>query len=148
MNLAAWPFFLLGLVFLIVSSAFFSGSETALMAVDRWRLRHLGRKRRRARLVEKTLQEPEKLIGTILLGNNLVNVAASALATSVAISLMGEDGVIWATVVVTLVILVFAELTPKTIAAYYPERMSILVVQPIYVLIKVLSHCARTVRYK
>lgn len=143
MNLAAWPFFLLGLVFLIVSSAFFSGSETALMAVDRWRLRHLGRKRRRARLVEKTLQEPEKLIGTILLGNNLVNVAASALATSVAISLMGEGGVIWATVVMTLVILVFAELTPKTIAAYYPERMSILIVQPIYVLIKVLYPIVR-----
>ena len=83
--------------------------------------------------MEKILQEPEKLIGTILLGNNLVNVAASALATSVAISLMGEDGVIWATVVMTLVILVFAELTPK----------SILIVQPIYVLIKVLYPIVR-----
>ena len=93
MNLAAWPFVLLGLVFLIVSSAFFSGSETALMAVDRWRIRHLSRKRRRARLVEKILREPEKFIGTILLGNNLVNVAASALATWMAISLMGEGGV-------------------------------------------------------
>jgi Mg2+/Co2+ transporter CorB len=105
MSLAAWPFFLLGLVFLITSSAFFSGSETALMAVDRWRIRHLARKRRRARLVEKTLKEPEKLIGTILLGNNLVNVAATALATSIAISLVGESGVIWATLIMTLLIL-------------------------------------------
>ncbi len=143
MSLAAWPFFLLGLVFLLTFSAFFSGSETALMAVDRWRIRHLGRQRRRARLVEKTLKEPEKLIGTILLGNNLVNVAASALATSLAIGLMGEGGVIWATLIMTLLILVFAELTPKTIAAYYPERVAILIVQPIYALIKILYPLVR-----
>jgi Mg2+/Co2+ transporter CorB len=143
MSLAAWPFFLLGLVFLITSSAFFSGSETALMAVDRWRIRHLARKRRRARLVEKTLKEPEKLIGTILLGNNLVNVAATALATSIAISLVGESGVIWATLIMTLLILVFAEITPKTIAAYHPERFAIFVVQPIYVFIKILYPIVR-----
>ena len=143
MSLAAWPFLLLGLVFLLASSAFFSGSETALMAVDRWRIRHMARKRRRARLVEKTLKEPEKLIGTILLGNNLVNVAASALATSIAISLAGESGVIWATLIMTLLILVFAEITPKTIAAYHPERISILVVQPIYAFIKILYPIVR-----
>lgn len=143
MSMAAWPFVLLGLIFLIVSSAFFSGSETALMAVDRWRIRHLGRRRRRARLVEKTLREPEKFIGTILLGNNLVNVAASALATWMAISLVGEGGVIWATLIMTLIILVFAEITPKTIAAYYPEQMAILIVQPIYWLIKVLYPMVR-----
>jgi Mg2+/Co2+ transporter CorB len=143
MRLAAWPIVLLGLILLIGSSAFFSGSETALMAVDRWRIRYLGRKRRRARLVEKTLGEPEKLIGTILLGNNLVNVAASALATSIAIGLVGEGGVIWATLIMTLVILVFAEITPKTIAAYHPERIAMLVVQPIYVFIKVLYPIVR-----
>ncbi len=143
MSLAAWPFFLLGLILLIASSAFFSGSETALMAADRWRIRHLGRKRRRARLVERTLEEPEKLIGTILLGNNLVNVAASALATSIAIGLAGEGGVVWATLIMTLIILVFAEITPKTIAAYHPERVAILVVQPIYALIKVLYPVVR-----
>ena len=143
MNLAAWPFVLLGLVFLILCSAFFSGSETALMAVDRWRIRHLSRKRRRARLVEKTLREPEKFIGTILLGNNLVNVAASALATWMAISLVGEGGVIWATLIMTLIILVFSEITPKTIAAYYPEQTAILIVQPIYGLIKVLYPLVR-----
>jgi Mg2+/Co2+ transporter CorB len=113
------------------------------MAVDRWRIRYLGRKSRRARLVERTLEEPEKFIGTILLGNNLVNVAASALATSVAIRIVGEGGVIWSTLIMTLVILLFAEITPKTIAAYYPERMSILVVQPIYALIKVLYPLVR-----
>ncbi len=143
MSLAAWPLFLLGLIFLIASSAFFSGSETALMAADRWRIRHLGRKKRRARLVEKTLKEREKLIGTILLGNNLVNVAASALATSIAIRLAGEGGVIWATLIMTLVILVFAEITPKTIAAYHPERIAMLVVQPIYALIQVLYPIVR-----
>ena len=143
MNLAAWPFVLVGLIFLVISSAFFSGSETALMAVDRWRIRHLSRQRRRARLVEKTLREPEKFIGTILLGNNLVNVAASALATWMAISLAGEGGVIWATLIMTLIILVFAEITPKTIAAYYPEQMAILIVQPIYGLIKVLYPVVR-----
>jgi putative hemolysin len=143
MNLAAWPFALLGLIFLIVSSAFFSGSETALMAVDRWRIRHLSRQKKRARLVEKTLREPEKFIGTILLGNNLVNVAASALATWMAISLVGEGGVIWAALIMTLIILVFAEITPKTIAAYYPEQMAILIVQPIYALIKVLYPVVR-----
>jgi len=143
MHLAAWPFVLLGLIFLIGASAFFSGSETALMAVDRWRIRHLSRKRRRARLVEKTLREPEKFIGTILLGNNLVNVASSALATWMAISLVGEGGVIWATLIMTLIILVFAEITPKTIAAYYPEQMAILIVRPIYGLIKVLYPVVR-----
>jgi len=113
------------------------------MAVDRWRIRHLSRKRRRARLVEKTLREPEKFIGTILLGNNLVNVASSALATWMAISLVGEGGVIWATLIMTLIILVFAEITPKTIAAYYPEQMAILIVRPIYGLIKVLYPVVR-----
>jgi Mg2+/Co2+ transporter CorB len=93
--------------------------------------------------VETILKEPEKFIGTILLGNNLVNVAASALATSIAISLMGEGAVIWVTVVMTLVILVFAEMTPKTIAAYYPERVCILIVQPIYILIKVFYPIVR-----
>jgi len=143
MSLADWPFVLLGLLFLIASSAFFSGSETALMAVDRWRIRHLSRKGRRARLVEKTLKEPEKLIGTILLGNNLVNVAASALATAIAIKFVGEEGVIWSTLIMTLLILLFAEITPKTIAAYYPEQMSILIVQPIYVLIRLLYPIVR-----
>ena len=146
MSLAAWPFFLLGLMFLIASSAFFSGSETALMAVDRWRIRHLGRKGgRRARLVEKILGEPEKLIGAILLGNNLVNVAASAIATSLAIRFIGEGGVIWATLIMTLVILIFAEITPKTIAAYYPERVAILIVQPIYAIIKVFYPLVRII---
>ena len=93
--------------------------------------------------MEKTLEEPEKLIGTILLGNNLVNVAASALATSIAIKLVGEEGVIWSTLIMTLLILLFAEITPKTVAAYYPEQMSILIVQPIYVLIKLLYPIVR-----
>ncbi|UCG13818.1 MAG: DUF21 domain-containing protein [Deltaproteobacteria bacterium] len=143
MSITTWPFVLLGLGFLIASSAFFSGSETALMAVDRWRIRHLARKKKGARLVETILSEPEKFIGTILLGNNLVNVAGSALATSLAIDLAGEKGVIWATLIMTLLILVFAEITPKTIAAYYPEQVATRVVRPIYALIQVFYPVVR-----
>jgi Mg2+/Co2+ transporter CorB len=143
MEVTVWLFFLLGLVFLIASSAFFSGSETALMAVDRWRIRHLARRDRRARLLEKTLEEPEKFIGTILLGNNLVNVAASALATGLAIDLVGEGGVIWATLIMTALILIFAEITPKTIAAYYPEVVATRVVRTIYALILVFYPVVR-----
>lgn len=143
MGLSSWPIILVGLGVLIAFSAFFSGSETALMAVDRWRIRSLARRRRRPRLVEKTLREPEKLIGTILLGNNLVNVAASALATGLAIDLVGDRGIIWATFIMTVVILIFAELTPKTLAAYYSERVAIIVVEPIYALIKILYPLVR-----
>ncbi|MBW1980946.1 MAG: DUF21 domain-containing protein [Deltaproteobacteria bacterium] len=141
--MAAWPFLMSLLGVLLVFSAFFSGSETALMAVDRWRLRHLARKGGKPLLVQKTLEEPDKLISTILLGNNLVNVAASAIATSLAVSWLGDGGVIWATLVMTVLILIVAELTPKTIAAYYPEKVAILVIRPITVLIVVLYPVVR-----
>jgi len=81
------------LIVLLFFSAFFSGSETALMAISRLRLRHIANtKPRRVRFVEQILQRPERLIGTILLGNNLVNVTMSAIATAVAISFWGERG--------------------------------------------------------
>jgi len=115
------------LVALLASSAFFSGSETALMALSRLRLRHLAQtKPIRARLVERILKRPERLIGTILLGNNLVNVAMSALATALAIRFWGERGVAYVTVVLTVVILLFAEITPKVYAKYFSERVSFL----------------------
>jgi len=120
-------FMLASLLVLLGLSAFFSGSETALMAISRLRLRHLAEtKPVRSKLVERILKEPERLIGTILLGNNLVNVAMSALATAFAISLWGEKGIIYVTGLLTLAILVFAEITPKVFAKYYNERVSFL----------------------
>lgn len=113
------------LVVLLVLSAFFSGSETALMAISRLRLNVLAKnKPRRAKMVEHVLEKPERLIGTILLGNNLVNVAMSALATAFAIGIWGERGIAYVTAVLTILILVFAEITPKVYAKYFNEPVS------------------------
>ena len=129
---------LISLVLLLLFSAFFSGSETALMAISRLRLKHLAETRpKRSRMVERVLKEPDKLIGTILLGNNLVNVAMTALATSLAISLWGNKGIAYVTAALTFIILIFAEITPKVYAKYYNERVSFQVV-PVMNLIMVL----------
>jgi putative hemolysin len=115
------------IVVLMGFSAFFSGSETALMAMSRLRLRHLAEtKPVRARLVEQMLKKPERLIGTILLGNNLVNVAMSAFSTALAISFWGEKGIAYVTGILTLAILIFAEITPKVYARYFNEQVSLL----------------------
>jgi Mg2+/Co2+ transporter CorB len=115
------------MVILLGLSAFFSGSETALMAISRLRLAHLAKtKPIRTRLVERILQKPERLIGTILLGNNLVNVAMSALATAFAISQWGQKGIVYVTAVLTVAILIFAEITPKVYAKYFNEQISFL----------------------
>ena len=121
-------------------SAFFSGSETALMAISRLRLTHLAEKKPlRAGLVKRVLEKPERLIGTILLGNNLVNVAMSAIATAVAISIWGDRGIVYATGVLTLVILIFAEITPKVYAKYFNERVSF-ITAPILNVIMIIFH--------
>jgi Mg2+/Co2+ transporter CorB len=118
---------LIVIVLLLGCSAFFSGSETALMTVNRIRLRQLGKKYMRSeRMVEGILVRPERLIGTILLGNNLVNVAMSAIATYLAIQWWGNNGVAYVTVVLTILILIFAEITPKVYARYHSERISVL----------------------
>ena len=106
---------------LIALSGFFSGSETALTAASRPRMHHLaGEGDRRARAVEHLTEDRERLIGAILLGNNAVNILASALATSLLISVVGDAGVAYATIGMTLVILVFAEVLPKTYAIRHP----------------------------
>jgi putative hemolysin len=128
------------LIALLGFSAFFSGSETALMALSRLRLRHLAEtKPVRARLVERLLEKPERLIGTILLGNNLVNVAMSAIATAFAISLWGDRGIAYVTGVLTLVILIFAEITPKVYAKYFNEPVSF-ITAPILNVIMIIFH--------
>ncbi len=118
---------IIAIVLLLAFSAFFSGSETALMAVSRIRLKHLAKtKPRRTKLIEGMLHKPERLIGTILLGNNLVNVAMSAIATAIAITLWGDKGIAYVTGILTFIILVFAEITPKVYAKYFNERVSLI----------------------
>ena len=127
------------LVVLLGFSAFFSGTETALTAISKLRLRHLAENKPiRAKLLERMLKNPERIIGTILLGNNLVNVAMSALATAMAISIWGEAGIVYVTAVITLAILIFAEITPKVYAKYFNERVSLITAPVLNVIMLVL----------
>jgi len=114
------------LIFLILVSGFFSGSETGLMSLNRYRLRHLADKKNKGAMrAFRLLQNPDKLIGLILLGNNFVNILASAIATIIGIRMFGEAGVLVATIILTIVILIFAEVTPKTLAAMHPEKFAL-----------------------
>ncbi len=113
------------LVILILLSGFFSGSETALMTLNRYRLRHLAKSGHTGAIrAAKLLEHPDRLIGLILLGNNFVNILASAIATLIALRLLGEAGIAVATGLLTLVILVFAEVTPKTLATVRTEQIA------------------------
>ncbi len=128
------------LVFLLISSAFFSGTETALMTLNRYRLRHRAKSGHRgARLAETLLAKPDRLIGLILLGNNLVNVLAAQLVTLIALRLGGPLWVAISGFVFTLVILIFAEVTPKTLAALHPERVALPATFVYYPLSKLLA---------
>ncbi|WP_135382723.1 HlyC/CorC family transporter [Vibrio tasmaniensis] len=125
---------------LIVISGYFSGSETGMMSLNRYRLKHLANTGHKgAKRVEKLLSRPDRLIGLILIGNNLVNILASAIATILGMRIYGDIGVAIATGALTLVILVFAEVTPKTIASLFPERVSYASSILLIVLMKVLS---------
>ena len=116
---------LLALIALLVLSGFFSGSETALMTLNRYRLRHKADQGHRgAILARRLLDRPDKLIGLILLGNNFVNILASSLATVIALKLGGEGAIAIAAGLLTLVILIFSEVTPKTLAALHPELIA------------------------
>jgi Mg2+/Co2+ transporter CorB len=111
---------------LIFLSAYFSSSETGLMSINRYRLKHLANEGKAGALrVEKLLARPDRLIGLILIGNNLVNIAATVIATLVCSRLYGDIyGPLIATIALTLIILIFAEVTPKTFAALYPEKIA------------------------
>lgn len=116
-------FFILAV--LIAVSAFFSSTETGMMAINRYRLRHLARmKHPGAKRVQKLLDRPDQLLSLILVGNNFVNILASAIATIIAVRLLGDIGIAISSLLLTLVILIFAEVTPKTIAAMSPERIA------------------------
>jgi len=113
------------LVLLIFCSAFFSSSETGMMSLNRYRLRHLVKSGHRgARRANSLLERPDRLIGLILIGNNFVNILASAIATVIAVRLWGDAGIAIATAGLTLVILIFAEVSPKTMAALHPEKIA------------------------
>jgi Mg2+/Co2+ transporter CorB len=113
------------LIVLILLSAFFSGSETGMMALNRYRLRHLVKSQHEgAKRAAELLQRPDRLIGLILFGNNFVNIVASMLAAFIAWRILGEPGLALAPFVLTVVILVFAEVAPKTLAALHPERIA------------------------
>jgi Mg2+/Co2+ transporter CorB len=113
------------LVLLICMSAYFSSSETAMMALNRYRLRHLVEKDHAgAKRANDLLARPDRLIGLILLGNNFVNILATQIATILTLHFLGQDGLILTTVLLTLVILIFAEVLPKTVAAINPERVA------------------------
>jgi Mg2+/Co2+ transporter CorB len=113
------------LVTLLLLSAFFSGSETALMSLNRYQLRHKAREGHRgARLAEELLKRPDRLLGLILFGNNLVNAALIAIVTLIAASFGGQPAVAIAVPLLTIVVLIFAETAPKTLAALHPERLA------------------------
>lgn len=116
-------FVILGVLILV--SAYFSSSETGMMSINRYRLRHLeNQKHKGAMRVSKLLATPDKLIGLILIGNNLVNIFASLIAGIIAERLYGDAGIFYAGLLLTFVILIFAEVTPKTLAALYPEKVA------------------------
>ena len=127
------------LFILLVFSAFFSSSETALMSLNRYRLRHLEQEGHPgATRASQLLNRPDRLIGLILLGNNFVNILASAIATIIGVKLFGENGIVVATFTLTLIILLFAEVTPKTFAALHPERIAFpasFILKPLLVLL-------------
>ena len=120
--------FWLGIILLglILASAFFSSSETSMMAINRYRLKALSNQNNsQAKRTEKLLSDLDHLIGTILLGNNFVNIFASSITTILAIKLWGEGSIVYASILLTFVILIFAETTPKTFAAKNPEKIAL-----------------------
>ena len=131
--------FVVAIFILLLLSALFSGSETALTAASRARMHALESEgNEAARRVNRLLEHPERLISTILLGNNMVNILASALSTSLLISLFGEVGVAYATVVMTVLVVIFSEVLPKTYAIAYADRMALAVAPIMKIMIAVL----------
>ena len=132
---------LIALVFLLILSGFFSLSETSMMAINRYRLRHLAKQGHRgARLTVKLLENTDRLLGVILLGNNLLNTASATLVAVIIATFFAHDdfALLIGTIAVTFAILIFSEITPKVIAAAYPERIAL---AASYVLTPLLTIC-------
>ncbi|WP_341365714.1 HlyC/CorC family transporter [Yoonia sp. BS5-3] len=136
------------ILILLVMSAFFSGSETALTAASRGKLRSTADKGSRgAERALKVTEDSERLIGSVLLGNNVVNILATSLATAVLTKLFGQNGVAAATLIMTLLVLIFAEVLPKTLAITYPEAVASRVAAPIGLIVFIFSPLVTAVRY-
>lgn len=128
------------LVVLLIVSGFFSASETSLMSLSKIRIRYMKEDGvKGARLVSELIESPNKLLSSILVGNNVANIAATSISTSLFITLMGPKGVPVATAVMTVLVLIFGEITPKTIAANNSEKIAILVSRPIKLIIFLLT---------
>ncbi len=139
MTLALW-LTSFGILLLLAMSFFFSGSETALTAASRARMHQLARAGdKRALLVEKLTSEKERLIGAILLGNNVVNILASTLAASVLIAVFGEAGIAYATIAMTAAVVIFSEVLPKTLALMRPDGFALGVAPVIRVIVLVFA---------
>ncbi len=132
------PGYLLGILFfLIACSAFFSSAETGMLSLNRYRLRHLVKEGHQgAKRASRLLQRPDRLLSTILIGNNFVNILASSIATVLAMSIWGETGIAIATVAMTVLLLIFSEITPKTLAALRPESIAFPASWPLLFLLK------------
>ena len=116
---------LIFLCLLIILSAFFSSSETGMLSLNRYRLKHLKKSGHKGAIkASRLLKRTDQLISVILIGNNFVNILASSIATVIAIRIWGDTGIAIATAGLTIILLIFAEITPKTIAAYYPEKIA------------------------
>ncbi|MGA7488531.1 MAG: HlyC/CorC family transporter [Xanthobacteraceae bacterium] len=128
------------IVLCLALSFFFSGSETALTAFSRARMLRMEKTgNRRAAIVNRLLETRERLLGAILTGNNIVNIAASALATGLLLSWFGDVGVLYATMIMSVVVVVFTEVLPKTVAINAPDRVALLVVRPISWIVRLLG---------
>lgn len=139
---------LMAIVLLIGLSAFFNGSETALTAASRARMHALEQEgNKRAALVNRLLSNPEKMIGAVLLGNTLVDVLAAALASGLAVVLIGEVGVAYATAIITLLIVIFAAVLPKTYALAYSDRVALFVAPVMRWVIVVLTPATHAIEY-
>ena len=137
-----------GIAVLLVLSGFFSSSETALTAASRPRMHQMEAKgSRRAGVVNRLRADQDHMIGTILLGNNLVNILASSLATSVLISVLGETGVIYATISMTLLVLIFGEILPKTYAFRNADRIALAIAPTFLLLVRLLGPVMSAIQY-
>jgi Mg2+/Co2+ transporter CorB len=124
----------------LLASFFFSGSETALTASSRARMHALAQNGdKRAKIVNRLLEMRQRLIGAVLLGNNVANIVASSLATGILLLWFGEVGIFYATAIMAVVVVVFSEVMPKTLAINHPDRVSLMVAQPIYWIVRVLA---------
>ena len=128
------------LIILLIGSGFFSASETALMSLSKIKMRHMEEDGvKGAKLVSTLIEDSNRLLTSILIGNNIVNIAATSITTSLFTAMLGAQGVAIATGLMTVLVLIFGEITPKTISANNPEKASLVVAKPIKFFVTILT---------